>query len=273
MRLNVPKLLLGLVVSLSALAFGSPARAGFMYNQGITPAPGDLLSIHLTDFEPAPATVVGGGELFGVGTIDQILDLQPGSPNFGKAVWLPDAHQQLTFTFNNFAFDAANSFVSPVVDLLSFTGGALNVYFNSSPIAVTTPVAQGTNASPALNAPEFTAGALALTAVGNPAFTVTGDSLQSTIVPPTNTGSGAGELTVTGGSLAGFFTGSLALQTTLKPQPGATGSSYPIQSSDPITAHAGGATPEPTSLLAWSGLLLGLGIAKRRARRRSGSAG
>jgi hypothetical protein len=170
--------------------------------------------------------------------------------------------------FNNYDFDPA----SPA-GTQRFTAGNIDVWFDDTPDVGVIPsppaassVPQGTNLLPDVSG-NFSNDTLVMKLVGHVAF-AGGYTLASAVDPLTLGGSGVGFLDVVPGSgqLAPFFDNravpapnltlaDFRFAATLQPSNGIAGS-YPVFSSDPITTFYVDATvPEPTSFIAWIGLM------------------
>jgi hypothetical protein len=274
----------------------STAQADFMWNT--IPNYGDTLIFHITNFEPSLGVVDAGGDgsagsggnLFGVGVIDQILDQTTG----GNVVWSKGGTQQLTFTFNNFATNGTD--LAGAINF--FSGGNVNVYYSDPTMGATVidenaAQLEGSNSTPDPTG-TFSQGTLMFSMTGNanafagghdilnnpiPAGTV----LESTVTDPnpaTFAGSGSGffDVTQNGAPLASQLNGNgepggsdLKLATTLDANLAGNNANiiagsetyYPVHSSDPLTGQFTG-VPEPTSLAVWSALAGAFAIMRRR---------
>jgi hypothetical protein len=238
-------------------------HAAFQWD--INPAEHDVLSIKLQNWEPSPAQVAADGFLYGIGRVTSIENVTS-----GDLAWSPGAMKEITFIFNNFAFDAVNSTGTNLL----FTGGDMSVYFDSTPDtdgAIANKLA-GTNAAPDPSG-NFSNGDLLLTLVGNSGIDAFGHTLSATFNAAGTNGTGFGFLDVTGGSLQSSFNSSamptdnggfadFRFTTTLQAS-GAVPANYQVFSNDPLNGVYN--VPEATTLTIW-GLLAGFAgvVAYRR---------
>ena len=266
------------ILSLVVLGALAPCLHASIFSWDITPAIGDSLTLHLTNWEPDATTVLTDGVLFGVGTIDQIIDnTQLGSP----VVWSKGANKELTIAFSDFVVAATSG------TNIFFTGGKVDVYFDDTPdvAAYTNNSASpglgfapplGTNSDPDATAgntfTDGSGGTLVMELVGHAGVDAAGlYSLISSFDPSTDSGSGSGFLDVVpnSGPLASEFdlnnilakNGTFAdfkLKTGLDPSNDPTSGASPIISSDPITTFYAG-VPEPNSAFVWISLIGAIG--------------
>jgi len=262
----------------------APARAAFTFD--IQPSYGDELTIHMRNYEPL-ISGVPGTNLYGVLIIDQIINATT-----SQTAWAASDHTtassnpgELTGVFNNYTLISSGT-----TGDIYFTGGNVNIFYDSTPDAVTTGnlVAAGTNLNPDPTG-KFGNGTSFLTTVGqvggfvdNPLTLLVNESL-ATLFTHVNSGTtasfgfrgtGTGLLSVTGGSNASTFNGNsqtagadLEINTTLRGAgSGLNPAFYPVLSSDPIATLF--TAPEATSIAAWSFLSLAGALVMRARNKR-----
>jgi len=273
-------ILLGVAVLLSA----SPAFGAFDWL--VTPGGGDMLEIKYNNYESLVQNV--DDLLFGVGKVTSIGDLTSGT----DPVWQDTTTDggELTLVFYDYKVAYIDS--SAGTYRVYFTGGKMDLYYDSTPNADNTKDIAGTNADPdgANNAYDDSDSGtpwLSLAAVAgllsddeDTAFDESTATLYADLTALTGfqIGQGNGLLEVIGGEVASWFDGNafeggadLSLQSTVRDRtvfpfggdPNYAAGDYRVRSNDPVLATY---VPEPASAAIW--VLLGLfGLMVARSRR------